>query len=74
MKTIYTLDMGDIGEQDVTVEYHTTRAFAGTQYEPPEPAEFVIDRITWCGIDITDDVSEDAKNEFEAHMSINEEY
>ena len=49
-----TLDLGVLGERQVTVFYHVGKGFRGTYFEPPEPPVVTIMSVVMSGIDIAD--------------------
>lgn len=46
------LDMGELGEQDVTVHYDYTPGCKGSWDEPPMYPEAEITKVLWLGVDI----------------------
>ena len=73
----YYADFGQLGQDiEVTVQYHTTKGFLGSQEEPEEPEGFEIDSIDAKDIgnlmgmfnkneDFADDVNERIATEHE---------
>lgn len=59
------LDLGEIGEQTVTVEFDYQPAERQTHDDQGCPAEVTITAVTWICIDIRDDLSKDTISQLE---------
>ena len=60
-----TIDLGEIGEQDITVAFDYTRGWPGSFNEPPEPEEVSITYVQFRGIDIKPDLCREMITELE---------
>ena len=60
-----TIDLGEIGEQDITVAFDYTRGWPGSFNEPPEPEEVSITYVQFRGIDIKPDLCREKITELE---------
>jgi hypothetical protein len=60
-----TLDLGEIGEQEVTVEFDYTAGSRGSFNEPDCRAEVEITAVKWRGLDIRSDLSKDTIDDLE---------
>ena len=60
-----TIDLGEIGEQDITVAFDYTRGWPGSFNEPPEPEEVSITSVKFRGIDIKPDLCREKIAELE---------
>ena len=60
-----TLDFGDLGEQDVTVEFDYSPAERQTRDDPGCSAEVEITAVTWRGMDIKADCCKELIQELE---------
>ena len=67
-----TIDLGEIGEQDITVSFDHAQGWPGSFNEPPEPEEVSITFVLFRGIDIKPDLCREKITELEqkafAHM------
>jgi len=60
-----TIDLGEIGEQDITVCFDYTRGLPGSFNEPPKPEEVSITYVQFRGIDIKPDLCREMITELE---------
>lgn len=60
-----TIDMGELGDQEATVEFDYHRGCHGTFDNPPEPEEVEVTEIIWRGMDIRSDLPADVLTRIE---------
>ena len=60
-----TIDLGKIGEQDITVAFDYIRGWPGSFNEPPEPEEVSITSVQFRGIEIKPDLCREKITELE---------
>ena len=60
-----TIDLGEIGEQDITVCFDYTRGLPGSFNEPPKPEEVSITSVQFRGIEIKPDLCREMITELE---------
>ena len=60
-KTIY-LEFPAFGEQEITVFYRITKHYPATETSPEEPSDIAIERVMFCGVDMTEQVTKEGRD------------